>query len=57
MTKETYIKGSINQGFAYSFRGLDHYHHGKEHVGRCWKVAESYILICRQRETGPGIGF
>lgn len=20
------------------------------------KVAESYILICRQRETGPGVG-
>lgn len=35
MTKETFIKRSINWELADSFRGLVHYHHGREKAGRC----------------------
>jgi hypothetical protein len=31
MTKATFIKENIELGLAYSFRGSDHYHHGRKH--------------------------
>lgn len=42
--------------FAYCFRGLVHYHHGREPVGKpgTRAVTESYILFQRQREMEKG---
>ena len=47
----------LNYGLAYSFRGLVHYHHGREQGSRngshgaatLAEIAESYILIHRQQ--------
>jgi hypothetical protein len=33
MTKATLIKEEFNWRFAYSFRGLVHYHHGRKQTG------------------------
>lgn len=57
MAKAILIKGSIYWELAYSFRGLFYYHHGGKHGNRqgrhgAGNVAESYVLILRQRETG-----
>lgn len=57
-------KKIFNWEFAYSFRGLVHYHHVGDHGSMqawCWRNSwESYILICkhrRKREPGPGMSF
>lgn len=60
VTKATLITKALNWGLASSFILLVHHHHNKEHDGMqegSGAVAESYILIFRQRETGPDMGF
>ena len=61
MSKTTLMKESIYRGLAHSFRGLVHYHHGREHGGKggTGVVTESYILTYRLREhdTEPHLGF
>ena len=52
MTAATLIKKAFNLGRAYSFRVLAHYRNGGRHDRHSARaVAESYILICRQRKT------
>jgi hypothetical protein len=51
MTKTTLRKKARNGGLTYSFRGLVHYHHGKEHGGEGMALAESYTLICRNKRN------
>ena len=63
MTKASIIR---ELGLAYSFRGLVHYHHGREHGAiqvdmllEKW-LREFYIWIHRQqveRDYWPGLGF
>jgi hypothetical protein len=52
---------AFNGGLAYSFRGLVHYHHGREHGGMrgAGAVAENDILLCRLQteRIGPDMGF
>ena len=64
MTKATLMRESICLGLVYSFGGLVHDRHGRENGGLqtgTGAVAESYILIPRQRQTDrqtrPGVGF
>lgn len=59
MTKATVIKKSIQLEVCLQFQRIDSYHcsgqHGALHGAET--VAESYILICRLRKTGPSMDF
>lgn len=52
MSEPTYKREHLTGGFVYSLRGLVHYYHGGEHGTRT--VAESYIVMQADRDTGPG---
>jgi hypothetical protein len=58
MTKATLKRKAFNWGLAYSFRSLVHFLHGTGMVvHNAGAGAESYILMCRQREeTALGVG-